>query len=231
MFELLEYTGLEIRVFDEDKLSNDDFMGECYLPIATILEQEQKRTDKGLSSELPREGAIHLALHPRPNKKETVSGYLDIGYLLPPPSTLQYSQLSENSIMLTSVTGQKVLKAKGSSHGIHTFCKLPPFDLNRVKKGKFNGNHGLWLSNASRMVYRQASVVEQAVKELYGMEGFEFFDNKDSDTQAFGMYDSSVLIITYRGTESVQDMKSNLDFVPVSFLQSFPYQKLEYYQY
>jgi hypothetical protein len=167
MFELHDFSGLHIEVWDED-LVTDEFMGECLLEIPAIINQEQTRTDAGMDPNLPREGSLHLQLLSRPGKKDKVSGYLEISYLLPPPSHLRLSNLTGNSQFIHSVTGREVLKAKGSKQTVHTFCKLPPFDLVGMEKGKFNGNHGLWLSNAARMVYRPAAVIEKAAKDLYG---------------------------------------------------------------
>jgi hypothetical protein len=49
------------------------------------------------------------------------------------------------------------------------------------------------------------------------MEGFQFFEDKESDAQACGMYNSQVIIIAYRGTESFTDMLVNLNFMLVRY--------------
>lgn len=57
----------------------------------------------------------------------------------------------------------------------------------------------------------------QLIKAIPGMEGFQFFEDKESDAQACGMYNSQVIIIAYRGTESFTDMLVNLNFMLVRY--------------
>ena len=53
------------------------------------------------------------------------------------------------------------------------------------------------------------------------MCGFEFIDNKETDTQGFCMYNSEFVVVCFRGTESIRDWMTNLNFVQVAASQ-FP---------
>lgn len=51
------------------------------------------------------------------------------------------------------------------------------------------------------------------------MCGFEFLNDPETDTQGFCMFNDKICVVSFRGTESVQDWLTNLNFFQVcSFL-------------
>jgi hypothetical protein len=44
------------------------------------------------------------------------------------------------------------------------------------------------------------------------VEGFQFLDSPQTDTQGFCVHNGNVMVICFRGTESLQDWKTNLRF-------------------
>lgn len=55
------------------------------------------------------------------------------------------------------------------------------------------------------------------------MNDFKFIDDKSTDTQAFIMANDSFVTLCYRGTESIRDWVTNLNFVLVCFCYSLFY--------
>ena len=53
------------------------------------------------------------------------------------------------------------------------------------------------------------------------MCGFEFVDDEVTDTQGFLMYNQEFLVICFRGTESIRDWMTNLNFVQVSICTNY----------
>lgn len=68
---------------------------------------------------------------------------------------------------------------------------------------KYDLNNALRLSEASSLAYESKRKVKEHVKNNWGFKKFEFFDN--ADTQAFMAANREVIILSFRGTESIQD--------------------------
>ena len=47
------------------------------------------------------------------------------------------------------------------------------------------------------------------------MKGCIFVESRATDTQGFCMHNEEILVICFRGTESLKDWKTNLNFVLV----------------
>ena len=47
------------------------------------------------------------------------------------------------------------------------------------------------------------------------MYGYKFIDNEETDTQGFCMHNDEVVVVCFRGTESIRDWMTNLNFLQV----------------
>ena len=47
------------------------------------------------------------------------------------------------------------------------------------------------------------------------MFNFKFIDNSETDTQGFCMHNDEILVVCFRGTESIRDWMTNLNFLQV----------------
>jgi triacylglycerol lipase len=77
---------------------------------------------------------------------------------------------------------------------------------------RFCINHAIWLISAAALSYGTPDEIEHVVKNLWAWPDFEFFDVESTDTQAFGMANDELIVVTFRGTESIEDWKTNKDF-------------------
>jgi hypothetical protein len=48
-----------------------------------------------------------------------------------------------------------------------------------------------------------------------GWDEAEFFEDVETDTQGFGMYNHQAIIVSFRGTVGKQNWLTNLDYCPV----------------
>lgn len=76
------------------------------------------------------------------------------------------------------------------------------FDFSATTK-IFNLKNALQLGEASALAYKAEQKIKDFVNNEWGFEKFKFFEQKD--TQAFIIANDEVMILTFRGTQSIQD--------------------------
>jgi len=90
---------------------------------------------------------------------------------------------------------------------------MPKFIVDEVmKKGWYNPLWAYWFVHCCGLAYRKADQIHHICTNFWGMTHAEFFDDPVTDTQAFGMYNSDIVVICFRGTESIMDWKTNINF-------------------
>ena len=79
---------------------------------------------------------------------------------------------------------------------------MSKFDFN-FNANAFNLRNALILGEASELAYKSKEKIEEYVRNEWGFENFKHFDK--NDTQAFLMANNEVMILTFTGTQSIQD--------------------------
>lgn len=72
----------------------------------------------------------------------------------------------------------------------------------------YSKKNAYWLGTASLLAYKEGGDI-QPETESWGFNDFEFFDEKD--TQAFIAGNNDMLLLAYRGTESLKDWMTDAD--------------------
>ncbi|ELR17266.1 lipase [Acanthamoeba castellanii str. Neff] len=107
---------------------------------------------------------------------------------------------------------------------------LPPFDSdcpNAVRAAMepapgsadptmraYNPTHCLWLAMAAALAYRSSAQIKHVVTRIWRWDEAEFFEDVETDTQGFGMYNHQAIIVSFRGTVGKQNWLTNLDYCP-----------------
>ncbi|KAL6057081.1 putative feruloyl esterase A [Balamuthia mandrillaris] len=86
----------------------------------------------------------------------------------------------------------------------------------RMKKvaGRFNSEHALFCCYCAVLAYEEPQVVKQVVLGLWGWKKVAYFKNLETDTQAFGMFNGEILVLSFCGTKSSKDWVTNVKIRP-----------------
>ena len=87
------------------------------------------------------------------------------------------------------------------------------FQLSSLRQSTFGWNTALSLALASKLAYERSATVENIVLSSWGFTKYRELDV--GDTQGFIAAADDVLLIAFRGSESLGDWIGNLDFLPV----------------
>lgn len=84
---------------------------------------------------------------------------------------------------------------------------MTKFDFNS-KTRKYDLRNALRLAEASNWAYKSEKYIKTRTKAEWGFDNFRFFSNK-KDTQAFIVANDDVVILSFRGTHSIDDWLTN----------------------
>lgn len=142
-------------------------------------------------------------------------------------STVTSAQVLENkeSKVTIGASGRRELKIPTSlSIKFISFPELPPFDIiadkpdkkksREEKKYGFNTNNAMWLITLMQLAYKKKDIIEDVCNNVYDMEHVTVIDNEETDTHCFITYNERIITITFRGTDSLKNWLTNLDFIP-----------------
>src|SRR5262245_37408462 len=87
------------------------------------------------------------------------------------------------------------------------------FELSSLRQSAFGWNTALSLALASKLAYERSSTVESVTLSSWGFTTYRELDV--GDTQGFIAAANDVLLIAFRGSESLGDWIGNLDVLPV----------------
>lgn len=87
------------------------------------------------------------------------------------------------------------------------------FELSSLRQSAFGWNTALSLVLASKLAYERRSTVENVTLSSWGFQTYRELDV--GDTQGFIAATNDVLLIAFRGSESLGDWIGNLDVLPV----------------
>lgn len=76
------------------------------------------------------------------------------------------------------------------------------FNSNSFKLDLLNA---LRLAEASELAYKSSTEVEKFIKTEWGLDRYRWFENSEQGTQAFLAGSKDVVILVFRGTESIRD--------------------------
>mmetsp|Transcript_17553 Transcript_17553/g.68086 ORF Transcript_17553/g.68086 Transcript_17553/m.68086 type:complete len:772 (-) Transcript_17553:57-2372(-) len=135
------------------------------------------------------------------------------------------------SKVTVGASGKRELKIPTSlSVKFISFPELPPFEIIADKPDKkksreerkygFSTNNALWLITLMQLAYKKKEIVEDVCNNVYDMEYVRVIDHDESDTHCFITYNSRIITITFRGTDSLKNWLTNLDFIPTD--EAFP---------
>jgi pimeloyl-ACP methyl ester carboxylesterase len=86
------------------------------------------------------------------------------------------------------------------------------FSVESLRSDQFSWNAALSLAVASNLAYERQDILESVVTQSWGFDNHTAFDR--GDTQGFVACSPDVILIAFRGTESVGDWIGNLDVFP-----------------
>jgi triacylglycerol lipase len=93
---------------------------------------------------------------------------------------------------------------------------LPELDrcLSDAEKSpsQFSSSLALWAATCSHVVYCSNAQLDVIATQLWGSESFEFFECSKTDTQAFAMALGSCVLLAFRGTSSLRDWQTNVNY-------------------
>lgn len=99
------------------------------------------------------------------------------------------------------------------------FSKMPPFQLPLMAfpyDEDYISNHAVWLSSVATLVYSSDDVCAQVVQRMWEMPKYRFFYEPSTDTQALAFANENFVVVAFRGTDSIEDWKTNLTATKVS---------------
>ena len=153
--------------------------------------------------------------------------------------------IARSELVQVSASGRREIKIP--TNGIEKFIsfrELPHFSEDETtsmlpedkKQVGYNSKIALWLITCCALAYKTEDIVKSVCLNVWGMFyggfcilnvltyedmcGFEFINNEESDTQGFCMFNEHVLVVCFRGTESVRDWITNLNFFQVRLLKT-----------
>ncbi len=88
------------------------------------------------------------------------------------------------------------------------------FDLNSLNATEFNWKTALSMGLASELAYQRSEAVVNVVTRNWLLDGCTFLDH--GSTQGFVAHTDSAILISFRGTESLNDWIANLDVFSTS---------------
>ncbi len=87
--------------------------------------------------------------------------------------------------------------------------RFPQFELGYLREPRFTWQAALSLAEASKLAYETGAAIEDVVVADWGFEECRFLET--GNTQAFFARQDNILLIAFRGTESVGDWLGNID--------------------
>jgi len=121
-----------------------------------------------------------------------------------------------------SAAGRREISIKTSGlEKFITFSELPAFDTSPLQTEDSMGKHGfslnnaLWLVTCANLAYKDEEIIYDVCKNCWDMTGCIFLENTATDTRGFIMHNDQILVICFRGTESINNWITNLNFVLV----------------
>jgi triacylglycerol lipase len=87
---------------------------------------------------------------------------------------------------------------------------LPPAD--QPFDRAYTPNHALWLAYISALTYGDELAIEKVVREIWCWHDVHFFEDDETNTRALGIVHEQFVVVAFRGTESVENWNTNLNF-------------------